>query len=48
MTMSQDMTLSRGTGPKVQCVMMFSSFHLALILHLWMRFVGLQPRKELD
>jgi hypothetical protein len=48
MTMPPDMILSScGIGPKAQCVAMFISSHLALILHLWMRFVGLQPMKEL-
>jgi hypothetical protein len=45
--MSPNMTISCGIGPKTWCVMMLFSFHLALILHLWMKFVGLHPMKEL-
>jgi hypothetical protein len=47
MTMSRDMTFSCGTRPKVRFVMMLFSHHLAIILHLWMKFVGLQPMKKL-
>jgi hypothetical protein len=45
MTISLDIILSCKIGPKAWCVMKFSSSHLALILHLWMRSIGLQRRK---